>query len=721
MDNKNTMPELTEDNTMPEFTLDDIMQEFGSEEPESEVPQDQPEEETAATPPENPPAADQETAQPEDPEAPAAPEAAPEAEPETAVPEEPEQAPAVGDDTIRLDDLSHIPAPKWLSTGDAEPVEEEDDRSTRVIPVLELEEEPPQENSDAEQAPQTFRMHTENIPTAQPIPFRSRLSELKRKLVAGPEKRYYDLTEVGLGWVQIAVFLNFLIVVLCAGGTGLYAMGMVMANRLRLMVFSQILAMMVSALLGCYVLMDGIADLFTGKFSLNSMLFLTLAACSADAVFCLQELRVPCCAAFSLEMTFALWNRSLRRSTEIGQMDTLRKASRLDGIVKVPGYFGSRDGILRTEGRVEDFMDNYAKRTGPERTLNIYALLSLLVCVGIAVLAGIRHDMSLAIQVFSTSMLVAVPASAFVSQSRPAAILQRRLHMVGTVICGWQGVKKLRGKASFPLRDRDLFPAGSIKLNGVKFFDDAEPEQTIAAAASLMAVGGGSLEPVFTQLRKSRNGRECPVEDFQAHNGGISGLVDGRSMLLGSAAFLQDQGVTVSPEAQIPQAVYCATDGQLTAVFAINYNRTKAAAAGLVTLNSYRKIRPLVLSRNFMIDSQLIREKFGLRTKRFDFPQRDILEELENITPDPELVSGALTTQGHLSSAAYAVSGARALTTSCRMGTAIHMFAGIVGMLIMAALAYLGDLELLSPANVLLYQAVWMVPGLLITEWTRTV
>jgi hypothetical protein len=325
------------------------------------------------------------------------------------------------------------------------------------------------------------------------------------------------------------------------------------------------------------------------------------------------------------------------------------------------------------------------------------------------------------VQVFSTCLLVAVPASTFVSLTRPMAVLEKRLHMVGSVLCGWQGVKKLCGKASFPLRDRDLFPAGSIKLNGVKFFDDAEPEQTIAAAASLMAVGGGSLEPVLTQLRKSRNGRECAVEDFQAHNGGISGLVDGRSMLLGSAAFLQDQGVTVSPEAQIPQAVYCATDGQLTAVFAINYNRTKAAAAGLVTLNSYRKIRPLVLSRNFMIDSQLIREKFGLRTKRFDFPQRDILEELENITPDPELVSGALTTQGHLSSAAYAVSGARALRTSCRMGTAIHMFAGIVGMLIMAALAYLGDLELLSPANVLLYQAVWMVPGLLITEWTRTV
>ena len=709
MDNKNNTPD---------FTLEDIMAEFGSEHPETEESRELPEAEAPENPPEQPageaPAAE---APPEDAsEAPVPPA-------EADAPEQPE-ASAVEDDTIRLDDLSQIPAPKWLNASGAEPVDEEDDRATRVIPTLEEQEALLQEQSAEEapaQAPETFRMHTENIPTAQPIPFRSRLSELKRKLVAGPEKRYYDLTEMGLVRVQIALFLNLLVVVLCAGGTGLYAMGMVMANRMRLMVFSQILAMMISALLGCYVLMDGIVDLFTGKFSLNSMLFLTLAACAADAVFCLQELRVPCCAAFSLEMTFALWNRSLRRSTEMGQMDTLRKANRLDGIVKVSEYFGSRDGILRTEGRVEDFMDHYAKRTAPERALNIYALLSFLACIGIAVLAGVRHDMSLAIQVFSTSMLVAVPASAFVSQSRPAAILQRRLHMVGTVICGWQGIKKLCGKASFPLMDRDLFPVGSIKLNGVKFFGDAEPEQVIAAAASLMAVNGGCLEPVLTQLRKSRNGPEYPVEDFRVHADGIRGMVNGREMFLGGVQFLKDQGVEVADDALIPQAVYCAMDGQLTAVFAINYSRTKAAAAGLVTLNSYRKIRPLVLSRNFMIDGTLIREKFGIRTKRFDFPDRDIREGLEEFVPDPELIAGALTTQPHLSSAAYAVTGARALRTSSKAGMFVHLFAGIVGLLIMAALAYLGDLQLLSPANVLLYQAVWMVPGLLITEWTRTV
>ena len=51
----------------------------------------------------------------------------------------------------------------------------------------------------------------------------------------------------------------------------------------------------------------------------------------------------------------------------------------------------------------------------------------------------------------------------------------------------------------------------------------------------------------------------------------------------------------------------------------------------------------------------------------------------------------------------------------------IHLLGGILGICIMLALGYLGSTELLTPTNVLLYQLVWALPGLLITEWTRTV
>ena len=41
--------------------------------------------------------------------------------------------------------------------------------------------------------------------------------------------------------------------------------------------------------------------------------------------------------------------------------------------------------------------------------------------------------------------------------------------------------------------------------------------------------------------------------------------------------------------------------------------------------------------------------------------------------------------------------------------------------LIMVLLTLLGALEVLTPANMFLYQLVWMIPAFLFTEWTRSV
>lgn len=557
-----------------------------------------------------------------------------------------------------------------------------------------------------------------------PIPFspRSRLRELKKQLVAGPEKRYYDLTEIGVGRLQIAIILNILITLGSAAVAAMFAMELVPQNRLRMVIFSQVLAMLLSALLGSHQMTDSFSDLTKGKFTIDTMVAITFLVCCADAVFCFMELRVPCCAAFSLEMTMALWSRCQRRNTEMGQMDTMRKATRLNSLVKVDDFYEGKPGLLEGEGQVEDFMGNYEAASGPQNVQSVYCAVSLLLCVAIAVFAGLRHGFSMALQVLSTGLLVAVPASFFVTLSRPAAILERRLHMVGTVLCGWQGVKGLCGKLVFPLRDEALFPRGSVKLNGVKFYGDRDTDDTIAYSTALMNASGGTLAPVFEQLRISRNCPELTAENIQSYpNGGIGGEVRGESVLLGTLSFLKDMGVEIPEGTMVTQAVYAALDGQLCAVYAITYSRMRSAAAGLVSLCASRKVIPVMIGGDFMLTESFLRSKFRARTRRLVFPTREIRRELQQREIEEGSIALALTTRDELVSAAYAVSGARALRTASRLGVAIHMVGGILGMVILLALAYLGSRSLLTPVHILLYQVVWMIPGLLVTEWTRTV
>ena len=119
--------------------------------------------------------------------------------------------------------------------------------------------------------------------------------------------------------------------------------------------------------------------------------------------------------------------------------------------------------------------------------------------------------------------------------------------------------------------------------------------------------------------------------------------------------------------------------------------------------------------------ADMLREKFGINTRRMGFPSQEERTELASRQIDGDAFASALTTREDLTSFAYAISGARALRVSAVLGTVIHVLGGLLGMVIMLALAYLGSAELLTPTNVLLYQLVWLLPGLLVTEWTRAV
>jgi len=228
--------------------------------------------------------------------------------------------------------------------------------------------------------------------------------------------------------------------------------------------------------------------------------------------------------------------------------------------------------------------------------------------------------------------------------------------------------------------------------------------------------------PVFQQLLKSRNAPSLKVDTFRNYGeGGVGGEIKGEPILLGTLKFLQDMGVEIPEGTMVSQAVYASIDGQLSAVYAISYAKMRSASAGLVTLNSYRKLQLLKMPGDFMLTESFLRTKFNVRTKRIRFLDHETAAQLNNFRPDPNEPVLALITREELVSTAYAVTGARALRQATKLGVVIHLIAGTLGLIIMLVLGYLGSTELLTPTNILLYQLIWALPGMLVTEWTRVV
>ena len=703
-----TVPEAEE---AAEETAEEATEEIVEEIPQEEQPAAEAQEETEEVPAEEPVEEEVETAE----EIPAEDtEEATEAESdeeETVAEETP-----VSTDTIRLDN------PELLKgeVHNAHHIEEEEDAPAEAEKSESTEETVPFTDGWEPEYEQPMGAY---VPP-QPIAFQPRPDsrEIKRKLVIGPEKRYYELTEKGLGGLQLAIFFTLLIVLASAISTIAYANGMIPENRMRLLIFGQFLAVLLSALLGSFQLIQGVTDLFKGRFTLNTLLVITFIACCADGVFCLMQVRMPCCAAFSLEVLMSLWSSYHRRHAELGQMDVLRKASRINGLCACPDAHEGKTVMGRIPGQVEHFMDHYNQPGKPEKTQGIYALIACLFSLAIGGFTCLTVDLYMGIQMTAVSLLAAVPATAFVSTTRPFAILQRRLHRLGAVLCGWQGVEQMSGKVIFPVRDEDIFPVGTTRMNGVKFFGNRSTEQILAYATALVVAEGGGLAPLFRQVLESRNGRSYDAENVRLYEGGgIGGTVLDEPVLVGSLSFLKDMGVEIPEGIQVSQAVCVSVDGELCGVFAISYEKTKSATAGLSTLSSYRKLNPVVVAGEFMLSETFVRSKFGVKSKRLQFPDVQVRQQLNEVAPAPDAVAAVITTMEGLAPMAYGVTGSRALRSACKCGVVLHMVGGILGMCIVLALVLMGAMHLLTPANMFLFQLVWLVPGWLVTEWTRSV
>ena len=551
---------------------------------------------------------------------------------------------------------------------------------------------------------------------------RARLKEIKRKLIEGPEKRYYALQDIGLGKLYLAIFLCILTVVASVGISVFSGAGLILADRPKLMVFSQLFLMLLAALFGSYQLLEGITDLFKGKFTLNTMLVLSFAACCVDAVVCLGTLRMPCCAAFSLQVLMSMCRTAQRRSTEMGIMDTMRKAVRLDRVAAQKDFYDGKTALIRGDGQVEDVMDTYDIVSAPERFQNICALIAVVLSIALAALAYVRYGMHSAIQVLSVALLAGAPAAAYIAVSRPMAVLEKQLHKVGTVLCGWRGIKGLKAKALLTVDHRDMFPEGAVKMNGVKFFGSRDTDQIVAYAAALVCADGGGLAPLFEQVLQSRNGRHYDVTALRSYeNGGIGGEIFDEPVLVGMLPFLKDMGVEIPEGLRVDQAVCVAIDGELCGLFALSYERTGAVAEAMRTICSCFGLKLLLTNTDFMLTKSFLRAKFGIRVKKLVIPDYEQCKQLRKKTLDETAVPLLVTTKEGMSPVAFGVTGARAIHTAGWMGAILQLVAGLIGLGIVAVLVLKNGMNMLTPDNLFLLQFAWLIPGVLIAEWTRTI
>ena len=340
----------------------------------------------------------------------------------------------------------------------------------------------------------------------------------------------------------------------------------------------------------------------------------------------------------------------------------------------------------------------------------------VVIFVGTAVFAGLSSFGQGRGQDFllSWSAILAAAASFALPLSFPLPFssLARHLQRSGCAVAGWFGAERISAKRAMILTDADLFPPGSVRLNGIKVYGTALPD-AVSYAAALVRSSGSGLGRLFDGLVRSEGGTILTAQDFSFYEeGGWAGTIRGESVLLGSASFLRKMDVRLPASLNLKTGLFLSVDRELAAVFAVKYHAAENVDWALRMLRRSR-ITPILASRDINITPALLQRKFQRKVK-VQYPPlatRLALSEQE----DGKGLPRALLLREGLLPYAETVTGSRRLCSAARRSTALGLLSSAAGTLLAYYLCMQQSFSLMGPLTMLVFLLLWLLPALLLT------
>ncbi len=419
----------------------------------------------------------------------------------------------------------------------------------------------------------------------------------------------------------------------------------------------------------------------------------------------------PYASVAGLALCFAQWGLS-RESR--GSYDSFRLAS-LD---EHPPYLVTETGrgACKQRGSIRGFYttasrDHYASLLQTAFLPLIF--MATLVFAGLTTLG--RGQGILFLRNWSALLTAGATYALPLCWGLPWSRLTRRQQKSGCALAGWDGAARVGKRRSLILTDTDLFPPGTVRLNGVKVYGEELGKAAAYAAAAAKAAGSG-LARLFEGLAVGENAPEETASDLSFYEqGGWGCTIRGESVLIGTASFLRKQDVRLPSGINLKTGIFLAIDRQIAAVFAVKYEAAENVDYALRMLR-HSHITPILAVRDPNITPALLKRKF-YKSLKVDYPSLTDRIALSEAEEDRGLPRALLLREGLLPYA-EAVAGSRRLRTAVRRNTWLSLTGSAVGVLLTAYLSSLEKFDLLTPLSLTVFLLLWTLPVLLVSDWT---
>ncbi len=375
-------------------------------------------------------------------------------------------------------------------------------------------------------------------------------------------------------------------------------------------------------------------------------------------------------------------------------------------------------GACKQKGRIDGFYNTFLLPDPSAVSQNVLLPLLLSTCTvlaGVVCIGGERMDEFFRVwsAMLSASLSLGLPLCGSLS----VYCLNRRLSRSGCAVAGYAGARALSDSKRMVLTDGDVFPPGTVSLNGLKIYGE-EIGKVVSYAATAIRASGSQLLPLFEQLLAAEGGSYCAYDDLYFYEeGGVGITIRGESVTVGSEYFMRKRKVRLPQELKVKTGVYLAVDGQLIAIFAIKYQASRNVEWALRALRRSR-IEPVLATRSGNVTPGLLKKRFGVDVRPV-YPDVSTRLALSDVSGELADQSNAILYREGLMPFAETVIGSRRCCRAVRRSAILCWLGSFCGLLLGYYLAGVAAYGALNAAYVLVFGLLWLLPVVLLGDLTR--
>ena len=506
---------------------------------------------------------------------------------------------------------------------------------------------------------------------------------------------------IGLALLAILAWISLGLPVSGMLRTVRVAAGMCLALQLTIM------------LLSLDVITNAAINLTRLRFGADSLAVLCCVLTSFDALAVALDAfgspHMPLCLLSSLSLMGVLYAscisaRGLRKALRVPSIARQSSSVRGEMMGKAKGLT-----LLKTARPITGFVRRLEEAALDETVFLRAAPALLLLCLLLAaIVAGAQHAGGDFLYIFTALLTPAVPVAALLCVALPFFIGSNRIFSCGAAVAGWSGLRDVGRSQNLIITDRELFPEGSVEIDKVRIFADADPERILSYVGTMILASGSGIAPCFAELMNRNGGTVRHADSYELlPGGGMKAIIDGSTILCGGTELMRLMNVRVPFRLVDNTTVLLAVDGVLYGIFNMKYTgqpQVRKALQGLIRSSRH----PVFAIRDFNVNPEMLHEIFDIATDGYDFPpylERFKLSEAPEGSEAP--VSAVICREGLASLSQMADTG-RGMYLATRFNLIVTLIAAVVG--VFAVFIRFMNLGCVGIGFLLLFALLWALP-----------